>query len=144
MTKFGDYPSNAVTPVGEAYLQVSPNADLGAGENFFGMGWFTMPFYGHLTVELYAEVTWGGDNVPATFFSIGNNSSPSPNGGSADLGVCHHGINIFGAASELRTHAYWTNLGAGSGVYAYARLWCNVSGQAHVHHIAGFWRPMAG
>jgi hypothetical protein len=143
MTKFGEYPSNGVTPIGEQYLQVSPNAWLSAGENLYGMGWFTMPFYGHLTVELYAELDWGGDDAPRTWLSVGGGSSPPPNGGSGDMGVNHHGINIFRAGATLRTHAHWINLGAGAGVYAHARLYCTAGGMVAIRHIAGFWRPMA-
>jgi hypothetical protein len=141
MTKFGEYPSNGPTPIGEQYLQIGPQVGLAAGENLFGMGWFTQPYYGHLTVELYAEVDWDGDTAPAIWLSVGSGSSPPPNGGSGDMGVCHHGINVYRGQAQLRTHAYWTNLGAGAGVYAHARLYS--TGGGIVRYIAGFWRPMA-
>jgi hypothetical protein len=142
MTKFGDWPSTGVTPVGEQFLIISPQVYCGAGENLWGMGWYTMPFAGHLTVELWAEVDWNGDNAPGIWFSVGQGSSPAPNGGATDLGECRHGINIFKPAAEMRASAYWLNLGAGAGVYAHARIYSTEAGHVAVRFVAGFYRPM--
>jgi hypothetical protein len=143
MTKFGDWPANAAVPASEQYMQVSPQAYAVAGENLWGMGWYYMPYAGHLTVELWAEVDWNGDNVPGIWFSVGQGSLPVPNGGATDAGVCFHGINIFKPQAQMRASAYWLNLGAGAGVYAHARIYSTEGGHVAVRYIAGFYRPMA-
>jgi hypothetical protein len=141
MTKFGAYATNLVTPVGEQYLQISPQFAMGTGEHLWGMGWFYMPFAGHLTVELYAELDWHGDTSPAIWFTVGSGSSPAPNGGAADPGICYRGgVNLFAGMGEMRTHAYWLNLASGAGVYAHARLY--TTGGGNVRHICGLYRPM--
>lgn len=139
MTKFGAWASNAVTPMGELYFQQSPGATLTvAGENFFAMGAFTMPFAGHLQCELTAELEWVGEPAVAIWMSIIGSPAVSI---SADPGVCHHGIDVFKAWHEPRTHAGWYSLAAGTVVTGTARIYCTAANVAVVHHVAGFWRP---
>lgn len=142
MTKFGNYLSNAATPIGESYYQVTVNGYLAINDSYFNVGSFTMPFAGHLFIDMWAEMNWASGILPQTFLSVASNSSPAPTS-SADMGVAHHAPGIFSADHEPRTHAWWQNLGAGAVVSANARTWTNINGVVHLMYIGGFWRPMA-
>jgi hypothetical protein len=143
MTKFGVWPSNAVTPIGEAYFQVTVNMGLTvAGENIFTMGSFAMPFAGSLQAELYAEVHWPNGTSPDVFLSVGAMSTPAPSG-SGDLGVCQPGAVGYNSDHDMRTHAVWNGLSAGAVVTGVARIWTNLANTVTLSYLGGFWRPMA-
>lgn len=142
MTKFGAYLSNAATPVDEQYFQVTVNMGLTvAGENIFSMGGYTMPFAGHLHVELYAELSHPGDQAPPIWLSVGGQSSPPPSG-TSDIGPCQPAAGVFTAQHEVRTHAYWANLAAGAGVNGIARIYTTVANTVTLAYLGGFWRPV--
>lgn len=141
MTKFGSWLSNASTGVGEQWVQANPQAWMVAGENLYGMGWFTMPFAGNLTLDLYANCDWPGDNCPSLWLSVWTGSTPGPSS-TADMRISHTGINVFRGGGELRSHAWWANLTAGAGVYAYARIYCTQGGNTvAIRYIGGLYRP---
>lgn len=135
MSIFGDYASNAITPIAETFFQVYINATLNAGENLYSIGSFTMPFSGQLTCEAYAEVSWPGTAAVATWFSI----QASPASSTSDLSVNQCGVGGFATNAEMRAHAWWDNQIAT--ISATARLYCTEAGTVYCRYVGGFWRP---
>jgi hypothetical protein len=142
VTKFGNYLSNAVTPIGEKIVVVGPEVYLAQNDNFFAVGSFTMPCAGHLFFDIWAELEWASGILPQTWLSVATTSTPAPTS-LADFGVAHYATGAFTAAHEPRSHAWWQNLSAGATVSVNARLSTNIGGVVLVHFIGGFWRPMA-
>jgi hypothetical protein len=145
MAQFGTYPSNAVMPIAETYVQASPNAVLDASDTLFGLGGFQMPFAGNLYLDLWGEMAWPGENTapaPEVWLWVSEASSPTPSA-SPHNGWCQAVAGVFGGQQELRTFGIWYSLAAGQQVTAYAQIYTTILGTVLVQHVGGFWRPTA-
>jgi len=142
--RYGSYLSNASMPIGEAYIQGSPQATLGSSENIYNAGYYTMPWDGHLVVDLWAEVSWPGTNTlgdgAAVWLSVHTYSALPVGVGfnTADLCTYHDCAGIFSYAGELRTHAMWYSVPAGVQVQVNARLYTNIINYVRVAYVGGF------
>ena len=145
--KFGDRLSNAPMPVGEQYLQSTPNTVMGDNENIYNVGYFTMPFYGHLYVDMWAAVEWPGTSTiagVATWLSVHTYSPVNVDTGfgTTDNGVDMDCAGIFSYQGDLATHAYWTNLTANQQLQVNGRLYTTAPGTAKAYSLCAVCRPM--
>lgn len=123
----------------EAYFQTGPVQGMAAGENFLGVGTYTMPFAGSLAIELYVEIYWPGEYSPGIWLSV--TGSPATNG-TADLGISMPGFDPYWPCRQNpRTHAWWGSLAAGTVVTGWARVYSTIGGGVVVvNYVGGFWR----
>ena len=141
---FGSNLSNGPIPVGETYFQTTINTTSGGNEIGWEVGTYSMPFAGHLMVNMWAEVAWPGTSTLVNGLAAWLSpiySVPACDG-YGDMGIYDNCAGIFSFGGQPRCHGIWANLAPGAYISLHARFY-NTPPGLQIKYVGGFFQPMA-